>query len=358
MTYLSDWWLDDAERECRFVPHQLQYYTVKISWPTVADFAMHSDEAEFLEYRTEASEARSSISTHDSPMSTESSAHELSLLKLVFQPHRPQHVSGRSDKLPFRNRNALQRTFNVLHLPYSYLHVADGFPTLVQCDFCLDDNGKPLRCNFIVHCVQKQGDWALALSHDTKSMRTTAFWSVEGSKGIIQADRLVDTLKTLRKFSIHPMLIPCIMFNETLRLGIKRRNDTKMKINAIEARLRALEAADLAAAQTEPHDDRTNLASLFQILLECRREQQSSEGRYELWKSFRTALAEGMDYFELTIPQIHHGPSAQAHADLKLWASMISLRLESLKACDIDHISRIDNVSDMVGPKSESLNFP
>lgn len=74
----------------------------------------------------------------------------------------------------------------------------------------------------------------MALSHDAGKMQTSVLWNLSER---MNSQSLSETLKSLNHYAFHPMLVPCIMFDEILQIGIQRRNSTKWKMKYLEERL-------------------------------------------------------------------------------------------------------------------------
>lgn len=286
----------------------------------------------------------------------------------IFQRTRPHHVSGSPDKLPFKDADTLRHLFVGLHLPEAYLHIADGSPAVVQtmishghedgddgadadADADVIPDNAPVKCEFVAHCVSKQGDWALALTHDRRSRHVSAFWSVDGR---IDSSRLLGELRSLQDHAFHPMLLPCIMFAETLRASVARRNAIKTRLKRLEDAILKLHrrASRLHDQDAEAYGWWAELPAeidlLFDLLHACKKEQASREGRYEFWRSFHSAIQHGLDYAQDAMKALPRREFARVHSELRQWSALVWQKLESLKARDKDHVSRVADVSDMV----------
>lgn len=205
-----------------------------------------------------------------------------------------------------------------------------------------------MRCELIAHCLSKQGDWAIALSHDAKCKVTSVFWSLDEK---IDSSLLVDDLQEFRAYASHPMLIPCIMLAASLRMGEQRRQSIKHRLQRLETTIQQISEKEAVSYEESAHPQDTyeqpqSLESLFQVLHSCRKDQSSRKGRYGFWRSYVDAIETGFAYMEesgMTDTYV-----LEAHEELKRWVAVNDNKLESLMVRDEDHVYRIDNVSHMV----------
>lgn len=273
-----------------------------------------------------------------------------STLNCVFQPSRPEHTSGQPDILPFEDLAELQAIFDTLRLPSSYFQVASGVAGFAQSHSFRNDKGAPTRHEMIGHCVSRQGDWALALSHDSATRVTSVFWSVEKT---IDSKALLDDFHAFQKYASHPMLIPCIMFASSLRTTEARRRSIKERLTKLESTIAHISQQEARAfdhdVKSYGYSEQTqSLESLLQVLHSCRKDQSSRKGRYKFWRSVVDSIGEGFEYIEAVMaaaPDVH---LLEAHEELKRWVDVNEKKLESLMARDEDHVQRVDGVSHMV----------
>jgi hypothetical protein len=289
-----------------------------------------------------------------------------STLNCIFQPTRPQHISGSPDPLPFASKSETQTLFATLKLPPSYFQIAHGTAGSAQAHITRQTpSGNPERYEFIAHYISRLGDWALALSHDPNKRVTSVFWSIDSK---IDSAALLEDFRDFEQFALHPMLVPCIMFAANLRMNEQRRKSIKNRVLELENSIRGLIQREASSSSTSSLLDRDdangnhrhrdgqapqNLETYFQVLHSCRKDQSSRKGRYRFWRSFVEALEEGFEYVEALIaasksPDVY---ILEAHQELKRWVEVNDKKLESLMARDEDHVCRVDNVSHMVCPK-------
>ena len=275
----------------------------------------------------------------------------LGSLRCVYHRCRPEHVSGEPDKLPFRDAIAVQNIFTSLDLPSTYLQVAEGSLSLVQSMVSYDRYGNVAKYEFIAHCLTKQGNWAMALSHRRSTRNTSVFWSVDHR---MNSNHLLNNLQQFQEFGFHPLLVPCIMFAETLRISMERRLSIKEKLRVLENEIHSVNrqasvghSGDLSSSiGSFVHPQ--SLERIFELLNSCRAEQASREGRYELWRSYHQAITEGLEYSEKAFADLQQEKFLAAHLELKQWTTLLWRKFESLKARDMDHVERINNISDIV----------
>ncbi|SMQ47705.1 unnamed protein product [Zymoseptoria tritici ST99CH_3D7] len=270
-----------------------------------------------------------------------------SRLRLLLQRRRPPHTSGKPDSLPFASAASLNTIFETLNLPGSYLQIADGFLSTAQAHITNDAKRDAIAFQLIVYCTMKQGDWSLALSHRASTMDTAVFCSLDQK---LNGQHLVDDLQSLQQYSFHPMVIPCIMFETVLNMGIERRNSIKSRLQTLEHTMtqmsREATSESLVDVGSES-DQQDSWIQLFDLLASCRRDQVSRKGRYEFWKSYHAAIQLGLKYTHeiLLSAAVPNDAQSEVHAELRQWVDLTWQKLNSLMARDKDHINRVENVS-------------
>jgi hypothetical protein len=285
-----------------------------------------------------------------------------STLNCIFQPTRPQHISGSPDPLPFASKSEAQTVFATLRLPSSYFQMAHGTAGSTQAHTTRHQHpGRPERYEFTAHYNTRLGDWALALSHDAERRVTSVFWSVDKK---IDSAALLDDFNDFKQYALHPLLVPCIMFAANLRVNEQRQRSIKNRMHELESCLRQniLEEASPASSsfdrdgkvprgprrdgeQTQPQQ---SLENHFQVLHSCRADQSSRKGRYRFLRSFVESLEEGFEYVESLMAASPDAHLLEAHLELRRWVDVNDKKHASLMARDEDHVCRIDNVSHMV----------
>ncbi|KXS98981.1 hypothetical protein AC578_4997 [Pseudocercospora eumusae] len=340
---LKNEYLADAEREGRFEWHEPELHIVRMK-PNLAilyDKIRRDGNNKDLIVDKGCSDSRAPLECCGG-----------SVLRCYFQSSRPQHISGQQDYLPFENATAARELFLKLDLPSSYFLIAGGSPAACYSQTQHDKTGRPLRYELAAHCVTKRGDWALVVSHRVDSADTSVFWSVDGR---MDAKFLLSSLKNFEAYTFHPMLIPCIMFADTLRMNKERRADIKDKLRRLENavvqmnRKPSFHASELDFASLQHSGPQYDVEGLFKSLHGCRKDQESQEGRRELWQSFHDALVEGFKYAEVAVVDFADSSKARMHYDLDSWAKITWKTLQSLHARDEDHIRRVNHVAAELG---------
>ena len=259
-------------------------------------------------------------------------------------------MSGKPDTLPFQDLAELRSVFDTLKLPSSYFQIASGSVGSAQSHTLYGSENRPCRHELIGHCVSRQGDWALALSHDTSKRVTSVFWSVDKP---IDSQALLDDFHAFQHYASHPMLIPCIMFASSLRTSEERRQSIKDRLVKLEGTIAQISVKE---AHAFDHDMRSygrsehpeSLETLLQILFSCRKDQSSRKGRYKFWRSVVDSIEEGFEYVEAMMADSPDTHLLEAHTELRRWVRVNDKKLESLMARDEDHVYRVENVSYMV----------
>ena len=270
-------------------------------------------------------------------------------LNCVFQCTRPPHISGRPDYLPFANKAETKAVFDTLRLPPSYFQIASGTAGSAQAH-TLRSRGHAEQLEFIAHCLSKQGDWAIALSHDARKGITSVFWSVDEK---IDSVPLLNDFHDFQEYASHPMLIPCIMFAANLRMSEQRRHTIKETLQSLESAIQQISQREASSYDhnSEAYDRYEQPQSLeiyFQMLHRCRKDQSSRKGRYGFWRDFVGAVEESFKYIEELMTDAPDDHLLEAHEELKRWIAVNDKKLESLMSRDEDHVYRVDNVSHMV----------
>jgi hypothetical protein len=285
-----------------------------------------------------------------------------STLNCIFQPTRPQHISGCPDPMPFTSKSETQAVFTTLRLPSSYFQMAHGTAGSTQAHTTRQQHpGRPERYEFTAHYNTRLGDWALALSHDAERRITSVFWSVDKR---IDSVALLDDFNDFKQYALHPLLVPCIMFASNLRVNEQRQRSIKKRMRELEICLQQniLEEASPASSSAfdrdgkvsggpRRHGDQTQPPSLethFQVLHTCRADQSSWKGRYRFWQSFAESLEEGFQYVESLMAASPDAHLLEAHQELRRWVDVNDKKHASLMARAEDHVCRIDNASHMV----------
>jgi hypothetical protein len=198
--------------------------------------------------------------------------------------------------------------------------------------------------------LSKQGDWAIALSHDAAKRATSVFWSVDDK---IDSVPLLEDFRDFQGYASHPMLVPCIMFAANLRMSEQRRHAIKDTLQSLESAIQQIsqkEASsyDRDAEAYDHYEQPPSLEIYFQMLHRCRKDQSSRKGRYGFWRDFVGAVEESFKYIEDLMTVSQDDWLLEAHNELRRWIAVNDKKLESLMARDEDHVYRVDNVSHMV----------
>ncbi|KAF2161562.1 hypothetical protein M409DRAFT_27958 [Zasmidium cellare ATCC 36951] len=341
MDYFCERILQAAERKERFVsrPSELHYIRDEENQPVVYKTTFPYDESEH-EKLPEA------FLYQPSPLPTTKGT-----LKLLFKKSRPRHISGKPDKFPFADASCVRRIFQDLDLPQSYFHISSGSLVLARSNVVREEDGTPSGYEFIAHCPSTQGDWALALSHSVATRTTSAYWSVDHR---IDSKTLLSDLAAFQSHAFHPMLIPIIMFSSILQRALDRRIAMKSKLTTLEETI--LLITQKAAKTTEEDFQEFNwyfkqpggMETMFELLESCRREQTSRKGRYQYWEMLYKAILEGMEYAEVALAHVRREDFRRVQEDLKQWVALTWMKFESLRARDEDHVSRVNDASDML----------
>ncbi|CZT25476.1 uncharacterized protein RCC_11208 [Ramularia collo-cygni] len=270
-------------------------------------------------------------------------------LRLILQRARQPHVSGKADTLPFRDADSLRSTFNNMNLPSSYLNIADGSLAVSRAQIFHDQSGKIIiSCEMIVYFVSKRGDWSLALSHNASTKDTSIFCSLDE---VIDGKPVVEDLIAMQDLSFHPMLMPCILFeNVVVGMGLKRRRSIKKKLQILEHAMSGISKSGLASNGSEESDEygAAEWTNLYELLDSCRNDQASREGRYEFWESYNDMMRTGFEYSSELPFIVDDETHRKVHCELEQWSSLTWQKLKSLIARDKDHINRVKNASTLL----------
>lgn len=287
---------------------------------------------------------------------------KLGTLVCLFQNERSTHKSGLNDELPFPNGKAALQLFKSLDLPMSYFRVAHSSVAVAHAAVTLGQRNRPRRFEFITKCISKFADWAFALSHDAASGTTSVFWGVGRAAG---PEALLLDLLSKKRLSHHPMLVPCIMFSHMFELAMQRRAETKRKLKRLEHDVSWLSTTGVS--KNHPKDgrgdddfqqitDSEQIESLSETLNACRSEQASREGRYHSWQSYYDCLEKGFGYWQSIISDQDNEFLTDAHTELSSCAALTWAQMQSLKARDVDEVTRVSEISEMVRAPGPARN--
>ena len=235
--------------------------------------------------------------------------------------------------------------FRSLHLPSSYFHIADGSAGVAHSYTSLDDSERPASFEFVTHCLTKQGDFAVALSHQVATGATSVYWSLDDR---ISSETLTQDMLSLQQYAFHPIFVPCLMLSEILRMALKRRQSIKERLSRLEAAVADMSVRRKPSGFDGNDQDSAGYDHLFELLLGCRKDQDSKEGRYDFWQSYYQAIDNGLRYYDRILASSRNDIRREAHTEIRHWAVLTWQRFESLRARDRDHVGRVENVSIMV----------
>jgi len=204
------------------------------------------------------------------------------------------------------------------------------------------ENGQPRRLELVANCMSEGGRWALAVSHNAADWSTAAYWSLDHR---FDGDSFVQEMQRLQGYASHPALLPCIMFAETLRRAVQRRNSIKERLVYLESQLSELAKQVGSSGSDGQYGPPRGLGRLFELVQSCRDDQSSREGRYDFWTSLHEAIEEGFRYVHAVLRNAPDSHRFKLNADLEHWSAMIWQRLRSLMASDRDHIQRVSNAA-------------
>lgn len=283
---------------------------------------------------------------------------ELGTLVCLLQDERCAHKPDRSDKLPFPSGEAAQRVFESFGLPMAYFRVVHATVAVAHAAAIPGRKGLPEKFEFVANCISWHADWGFALSHLAASNTTSIFWSLGSSA---DPEFLMDDLLSKKHLSHHPMLVPCIMFSHMFELAVERRADIKRKLARLEGNVWWLSTNGVSKSDQRNDDretdyqsitDSEHIESLSETLNACRSEQGSREGRYHSWESYYRCLEEGFAYWERINSTQENQQSIDAHIELQSFAELTWAQMQSLKARDVDEVTRVSEASEMVCMRS------
>lgn len=262
-----------------------------------------------------------------------------------YKDELPRHKKGRSGILPFESMQAMKKVFQDFGLPSSYFKICDGALTVVVPYTNRDRSGSATAFEFVAYYVGKHGDWAMALSHNLKSWSTSAYLIADN---FFDLDTFLKSSPGLQKFASHPMFLPCIMFFETLKAALTRRDDLKDKIFELKDEIKeiskTLKANFHSATFTENYDQaQKHLNYCSELVEECRRLQEYRKGRYQFWRSFKRAIYLGLKYAQEGLKRRPHRARFDAHRDLEKIVKSTWIELQSLKPRETDLLNLVKN---------------
>lgn len=185
--------------------------------------------------------------------------------------------------------------------------------------------------------------WSLALSYDPETCITTGFFCADkwAQKEHTQPREIIRYLIESKQHSIHPMLLPSIMFRKLLDSSVKHRDKLRIKIQSLEDQIGVTPGRK--KKEQEKADARLDKKGLSRDLNSCKKDQASRDGRHQFWRQFKNVLMESMDEIQKSTTEPHRDLYIQkTHHELKHLTSFNVKIFSSLDGRDINYSERIE----------------
>jgi hypothetical protein len=193
--------------------------------------------------------------------------------------------------------------------------------------------------------------WCLAISYSYGTRMTTGFFCAQDN---LNPSSIIMQLIASNSLSIHPMLLPSILFQKLLESSHSHRDNLLKDIQTLENRLGYVEGHDgtkdcsvTQITDKEKLYDASYYRDLSIRLNTCKKKQASRDGRAGFWKQFREVLLAAMDELDTSYGQ-DKDMLGKCHQELKHWVSGNGKIFESLDGRDVNYRARIETQLNVV----------
>jgi hypothetical protein len=192
--------------------------------------------------------------------------------------------------------------------------------------------------------------WLLAMTYDAQQCITTGIFCVDDAtmpgSTTSTPDLILKHLTNSKHLSLHPMLLPIILFSKLLESSKIHRNELRRGIQDLEAMLG--EFTIRRRRELHHHDqDENSLDELGHRVLShrltiCRRQQAARDGRNQFWKQFKGVFVDSLDGIPtITDPEnLRHIHEAQQ--ELLQVMNFKAKEFQNLEGRDVNFKARIE----------------
>jgi hypothetical protein len=174
--------------------------------------------------------------------------------------------------------------------------------------------------------------WSLALCHDPQTKITTGLLCAEQERGI-DVDAIIDELKAETSPSIHPALLPVIMFERLLQSSVSHYARLHKSMCVLEEELALAECKGCTSDEDLKHRDWSRRLNIL------KKQQASRDGRHQFWRQFHGEILNLLRkvFRETKLKNLELG-----HLELEQRIRTTSGKFASLEGRDTNSNRRID----------------
>jgi hypothetical protein len=172
---------------------------------------------------------------------------------------------------------------------------------------------------------------------------TTGFFCADEAteeKLHIPPGEIIKYLTESEKLSIHPMLLPAVMFRKLMDSSVKHRDNLRVNIQELEGKIGYVDGR--RKKEQEIIDAQLDYRVLSRGLNSCKKHQASRDGRHQFWRQFHAVLVESIDQSQRVTIEERQPYIADAHHELKHLTSFNVKIFESLDGRDVNYSERIE----------------
>lgn len=306
-------------------------------------------------------------------------------LQLLVQRNRPKHVTGVSDKIPWRDKKTFKAVCEKMKVPLMYVPLLQYCSGLVKISITRETDRSGPRLEFVGHAVNYHADtWSLAFTYTPETGITSGIFSADAK---LKASSILEHVRASAHMAHHPMLLPVILFRVLLESNIGHRAKLHHDIYEIERELGYLDSwnhpephdvppfsypvsekreaetstsekiqnARVTVGEDEVGQNPEDFYDMNRRLNACKKQVSARCARQWFWKRFRDVLFQGLRAVkQLTVDD----PATRltgAQAELDYWISLESAEFESLDGRDVHYKARIETQLSVV--RAPSLIF-
>lgn len=186
--------------------------------------------------------------------------------------------------------------------------------------------------------------WSLALCYDPQTRITTGIICAEEKRNI-DVNAIIEELKHETSPSIHPALLPVIMFERLLQSSFNHYSRLHESMCILEKELGGAECTGCTL------DEDLKYRDWLRRLNTLKKEQASRDGRHQFWRHFHHEI---LCLFKKVAQKTKSKNLKLEQLELENRVRTISAKFESLEGRDANSKARIDAQLDLVQPLVQS----
>jgi len=193
--------------------------------------------------------------------------------------------------------------------------------------------------------------WSLALSYDPGKCKTSGFFCADEADEVahpgkhIAPDVLINQLIASKALSIHPMLLPTIMFRKLMDSSVLHRDNLRKDLQSFEEKIGYVDGR--TKKEQDIYDAALDHKAISRGLNNCKKHQASRDGRHQFWRQFRSVLVKS--FLQVKLITVRQSDIEEAHHELQHLTSFSIKIFESLEGRDVNYSERIEAQLKLVG---------